>query len=90
MGQLINRNVQQLNFLLSAMYPGADPGFLKGGGQIRSTSKKGGGRRVSNFGPNVKKPTSWHKGGVRTPPPLWIRYWYLKLEFHRENRQHLA
>ena len=44
---------------------GADPGFVKGGGvQIRSTSKKGGGaRRGANFGPNVKKPTSWHKGG---------------------------
>ena len=58
-------------------YPGADPGFLKGGGgvQIRSTSKKGGARRGSNFGPNVKKPTPWHKrGGVWTP--LWIRYSY--------------
>ena len=59
---------------------GADPGFLKWGGgeggvQSRSTSKKGGGaRRGSNFGTNVKKPTSWQKGGVRTPwtppPPL--------------------
>ena len=55
--------------------------FLKGGGvQIRSTSKKGGARRESNFGPNVKKPTSWHKGGVLTPwtppldPPLGIRH----------------
>ena len=38
--------------------------FEKGGGvQIRSTSKKGGARRGSNFGPNVKKPTSWHKRG---------------------------
>ena len=38
------------------------------GVHLRSTSKKGG----SNFGPNVKKPTSWPKGGgVRTPwtPP---------------------
>ena len=52
--------------------PGADPGFLKGGVQIRCTSKKGGGaRRGSNFGPNVKKPTSWHKRGVPPgPPPL--------------------
>ena len=36
---------------------------------LRSTSNKRGG---SNFGPNVKKPTSWPKGGgVRTPwtPP---------------------
>ena len=49
--------------------PGADPGFLKGGGvQIRSTSKKGGARRGSNFGPNVKKPTSWHKRGGPDPP----------------------
>ena len=56
-----------------AYMSGADPGFLKGGGgvQIRSTSKKRGGRRGSDFGPNVKKPTSWHKRGVRTPwtPP---------------------
>ena len=52
--------------------PGADPGFLKGGGvQNRSTSKKrGGGRRGSNFGPNVKKPTSWHKRGGGGPDPL--------------------
>ena len=28
--------------------------------------KKGGG---ANFGPNVKKPTSWPKRGGRTPPP---------------------
>ena len=56
---------------LSHDYAGADPGFLKGGVQIRSTSKKGGARRGSNFGPNVKKPTSWHKRGVQTPwtPP---------------------
>ena len=48
------------------MDAGADPRFLKGGGgvQIRSTSKKG-----------LK---SLHRGtrggGVRPPPPLWIRY----------------
>ena len=49
---------------------GADPGFLKGGGvQIRSTSKKGGARRGANFGPNVKKPTSWHKRGGPDPLP---------------------
>ena len=50
---------------------GADPGFLKrgGGGHFMSTSKKWGSRRGSNFGPNVKKPTSWAKkmGG---PVPL--------------------
>ena len=33
---------------------------------LRSTSKKGG----SNFGPNVKKPTSWPKGGGGGPDPL--------------------
>ena len=54
---------------------GADPGFLKGGGiHPRSTSKKGGGsKRGSNFGPNVKKPTSWPKRGgpdpLDPPPP---------------------
>ena len=41
-------------------------------------SQKGGG---SNFGPNVKKPTSWPKrGGVRPPgppPPPWIRHCYM-------------
>ena len=36
--------------------------------------KKGG----ANFGPNVKKPTSWPKRGGRTPPPPpWIRHWPL-------------
>ena len=36
---------------------------------LRSTSKKrGGSRRGSNFGPNVKKPTSWaKKGGLDLP-----------------------
>ena len=40
------------------------------GVHLRSTSKKGGGG--SNFGPNVKKPTSWPKGGGGSgpPPPL--------------------
>ena len=41
---------------------------LRGGGVelIRSTRK----RRGSGFGPNVKKPTSWAKGGrVQTPGP---------------------
>ena len=35
----------------------------------------------SNFGPNVKKPTSWPKrGGLTpwTPPPPRIRYWPLR------------
>ena len=47
-----------------------------------STNKKKGG--VSNFGPNVKKPTSWPKrgGGSGPPaPPPWIRYWVLGLSF---------
>ena len=41
--------------------------FLKGGGQLKSTPKKGG----ITFGPNVKKPTSWAKRGSRPPtlPP---------------------
>ena len=44
--------------------PGADPGFLRrvgvggGGGSILGLqATKGGSRRASNFGPNVKKPT---------------------------------
>ena len=51
--------------------PGADPGFLKRGGvHLRSTSKKkGGAKRGSNFGPNVKKPTSKGGGGPPGPPP---------------------
>ena len=57
------------NLLRKLGFTGADPGFLKGGVQIRSTSKKGGARRGSNFGPNVKKPTSWHKR-VGGPDPL--------------------
>ena len=39
-----------------------------GGGRLGLQAKKGGGRRGSNFGPIVKKPTSWHKRGV--PDPL--------------------
>ena len=50
---------------------GADPGFLKGGGRLGLQAKRGGGRRGSNFGPNVKKPTSWHKRGVWTPWTPW-------------------
>ena len=41
-------------------YTGVDPGFLKGGGGSiigLQASKRGGGRRGSNFRPNVKKPT---------------------------------
>ena len=54
--------------------------FLKGVHlRSRSTSKKGGGGGPgggSNFGPNVKKPTSWApKGGGSGPhgPSPWIR-----------------
>ena len=48
---------------------GADPGCLKGGVHLRSTSqKKGGSKRGSNFWPNVKKPTSWSKRGGSGPP----------------------
>ena len=54
---------------LGTQISGADPGFLKGGGvQIRSTSKKRGGRRGSYFGPNVKKPI--HRGTKGGPDPL--------------------
>ena len=39
----------------------------------RGASKKGGSRRGSNFRPNVKKPTTWAKKGVRTPwTPLFL------------------
>ena len=42
----------------------AAPGFFKGGGHLRSISKKkGGSRRGSNFALNVKKPTYWAKKG---------------------------
>ena len=46
-------------------HPGSATGV-----HLRSTSKKGGGgsKRGSNFGPNVKKPTSWPKRGG--PDPL--------------------
>ena len=50
-------------------------GFLQTGGGgvhliLRSTSKKRGSRRGPNFGPNVKKPTTWpKKGSGRLPPP---------------------
>ena len=49
---------------------GADPGFLKGGGGsiLGLQAKRGGSKRGSNFGPNVKKPTSWPKRGG--PDPL--------------------
>ena len=59
-----------MNF--NILYRGG-PRIFERGGQIRSTIKKGGGaKRGSNFGPNVKKPTSWHKRegpDPLTPPP---------------------
>ena len=50
---------------------GADPGFLKKGGGVhrRSTMKEGSVQEGSNFGPNVKKPTSWPKRGGGPGPP---------------------
>ena len=52
---------------ITACVTGADPGFLKkgGGGSILGyRQKKGGpGEPGSNFMPNVKKPTTWAKGG---------------------------
>ena len=48
--------------------------FERGGSILGLHAKKGGGsKRGSNFGPNVKKPTSWPKGGgpdpLDPPPP---------------------
>ena len=47
------------------------PGFLKKGESILDlglqVKTKGGSRKGYNFGPNVKKPTSWTKKGVRIP-----------------------
>ena len=55
---------------------------------LRSTSKKGGG---SNFGPNVKKPTSWPKRGgggpdPLDPPPPRIRHWTRSPSAYLHNR----
>ena len=48
--------------------------FERGGGaRLGLQAKRGGGRRGSNFGPNVKRPTSCHKRGgpdPLDPPPL--------------------
>ena len=47
--------------------------FEKGGSILGLQSqKKGGSRRGSNFGPNVKKPISWPKKGGLDPldPPM--------------------
>ena len=67
--------IKQLEmFNPSAMYhPGADPGFLKGGGSIlglQAKIKGRGSRRGSNFRPNVNKlSTTWAKGGGGSGPP---------------------
>ena len=37
--------------------------FEREGSRLGLPAKRGGGRRGANFGPNVKKPTSWHKRG---------------------------
>ena len=53
--------------------PGADPGFLKGGGvHFRSTSKKKGGPRGgTTLGPMLKSLHHGPKGGAGPPgPPL--------------------
>ena len=68
--------------------------FERGGVHLRSTSKKGGSKRGSNFGPNVKKPTSWPKRGGPdprdTPPldpplmcPIAFYPWRLRAGFHQ-------
>ena len=70
---------QLLQFTM-LMLTGADPGFLKGGGGsiLGLQAEKGGSKRGSNFGPNVKKPTSWPKrGGPNPVDPPRIRYWML-------------
>ena len=73
---------------------GVDTGLKKGGGgQLMFTSKKGGegggSRRGFNFWPNVKKPTSWAKKGVRTLwPPHWIRPWYYNKYRDTHGRYH--
>ena len=64
-GQLLGRHLSAL-----PSSSGADPGFLKkGGGASKVYKQKKGGRRGSNFGPNVKNPTSWAKKGGPDPLP---------------------
>ena len=63
---------------------GADPGFLKKGRvHLRSTSqkKRGGSRKGSNFGPNVKKWAKKVGGGPWTPRirPCYTLATYLRL-----------
>ena len=75
---MINIKSYWVGMCIDAFKSGADPGFLKGGGDgvhekwkrvhPRSPSKKGRSRRGSNFGPNVKKPIQWAKKGG--PDPL--------------------
>ena len=49
--------------------------FKRGGGGVYKQKEGGGGggRSWSNFGPNVKKSTTWAKKGVQTPWTPWIR-----------------
>ena len=47
---------------------GADPGFLKGGGHIMSTSKKGGQTGGPILGPMLKSLHRGTKGGGANPP----------------------
>ena len=54
--------------IMQSVPQGRIPDLFKGGGHLRSTSKKRGSRRGSNFGPNVKKAyIVGQKGG---PGPL--------------------
>ena len=48
---------------VGATCAGMDPGFCLQAKQVGG----GGGRRGSNFEPNVKKPTSWAKKGPDPP-----------------------
>ena len=67
------------------MYVEADPGFLKRGAHLRSTSKKGGPGGGPTLGPMLKSlQRGPKKGGGRPlerPPPPRIRPWYVWTEW---------
>ena len=77
-----NGMTQLLSHLHHHIRRGRSRIFERGeGSRLGLPANKGGPRRGSNFGPNVKKPTSWHKRGwVLTPwtppdPPLHTSRW---------------
>ena len=58
--------------------------FERGGGSRLGLQAKKGVQKGSNFGPNVKKPTSWaQRGGGRGPDPLPPRIRHCILTFVR-------